>query len=400
MTTFPFDPTPETEIFSRIHQVRKTMTACGTEALFLTHKPDIYYFSGTAQDCYLYIPVDAEPVLFAKRYLPRVLVETPLSCIEPVDSVRQIPMIIQTRAKKMPKTCGLAFDVVPVKDYLFYQKLFKGTGLIDGSAIIETCRQIKSPFEIEQLEKAARVSARTFDYMGKNIRPDISEMEFCGMFESFARTLGHSGKLLTRHYRLEGFPFHLMSGKNGGMPGALDSPVCGTGTCNAYPYGAGPKLLKENEPVLIDFGTLLNGYHMDESRMFVMGKMPEKAMDASLVSIEILHRLLEKMTPGTSLADIFNLSVSLATSFGFEDSFLGLSDLKSKFIGHGIGLELVEAPVIAKGKKSILEPGMVFAVEPKFIFKDKFAAGVESVIHVTDTGGRFLSVTDHKVFVC
>ncbi len=88
----------------------------------------------------------------------------------------------------------------------------------------------------------------------------------------------------------------------------------------------------------------------------------------------------------------------MADRLGYGEQFLGLSGFKSKFLGHGIGLELVEDPIISKGRSTTLEPGMVFAVEPKFIFKDRFAAGIESVIQVTETGSRFLSVVPNKVF--
>jgi len=287
MKQYPFDPVPETEIISRIAALQGHMATLHLDALFLTHKPDIYYFSGTAQDCYLYIEKDQDPVLFVKRYLPRVQQETALAQIEPIESIKDIPPLIEHWFKKQPPTCGLAFDVVPVRDFHFYKRLFKATQFVDGSALIEACRQIKSSWEIGQMKKAAFVSKQTFDFMAKNIQPGISEMAFCGMFESFSRTLGHSGKLLARHYRLEVFPFHLMSGPNGGIPGALDSPVCGTGSSNAYPYGAGPRLLRENEPILIDFGTVIEGYHMDESRMFVMGKLADRAKSAAEVSLAI-----------------------------------------------------------------------------------------------------------------
>ena len=400
MPGYPFDPTPEPEILSRIQTLKIHMTGQGPDALFLTHKPDIYYFCGTAQDSYLYIEKDQDPILFVKRYLPRARQEAAFTRVEPVDSVKDIPKWISRQFKKLPATCGLAFDVVPVKDYQFYQHLFPGTEFKDGSPAIETCRQIKSAFEIEKLEAAALVSKQTFDFMEKNIRPGISEMEFCGMFEAFSRTLGHSGKLLTRHYRQEGFPFHVMSGKNGGLPGGLDSPLCGTGMSKAYPYGAGPKFMNENEPILVDFGTLLDGYHIDESRMFVMGKMEDKARDACLASIEILNRVKDKMAPGVLMGEVFDTAVHTAKQLNIEEWFLGLPDLKSKFIGHGIGIELVENPVLAQGRKEPLSPGMVFAVEPKFIFKDEFAAGIESMIHVTDKGSRFLSLTENKIFDC
>ncbi|WP_300457822.1 Xaa-Pro peptidase family protein [Desulfobacula sp.] len=400
MIQYPFDPTPETEITARITAAKKQMASLHLDALFLTHKPDIYYFTGTAQDCYLYIDKDHDPILFVKRYLPRAQMETALKTIVSIDSIKDIPGVIERNFQHHPDTCGLAFDVVPVKDFHFYQHLFKTTRFVNGSPVIEACRQIKSPWEIQQMKKAALVSKQTFAFMKETIKPGISEMAFCGMSEAYSRTLGHSGKLLTRHYRLEGFPFHLMSGKNGGLPGGLDSPVCGTGTSNAYPYGAGPKLIKENEPILIDFGTVLDGYHIDESRMFVMGKLPDKALEASKAAIEILHALLDKMAPGIPMGDIFETAVNVAEHLSFGDQFLGLPHLKSKFIGHGVGLELVENPVIAKGQKALLEPGMVLAIEPKFIFQDDFAAGIESMIHVTDKGSEFLSMTENKIFFC
>jgi Xaa-Pro aminopeptidase len=400
MKSYPFDPTPASEIFARIIALKHQMNAQGLDALFLTHKPDIYYFSGTAQDCYLYIEKNHDPVLFVKRYFPRAQHETALSHIESITSITQIPQLIESLFKKHPMNCGLAFDVVPVKDFKFYQGLFNSTSFVDGSPAIEACRQIKSDWEIGQLKKAALVSQKTFEFMENTIAPGISEMAFCGMFEAFSRTLGHSGKLMTRHYRSEGFPFHLLSGKNGGLPGALDSPLCGTGVSNAYPLGAGPKLIQKNEPILIDFGTIVDGYHMDETRMFVLGKMPKKAKTASLASIDILYALLDKMAPGIAIAEVFETALACSKNMGLEDQFLGLPDLKSKFIGHGVGLELVESPILAKNKKTILKPGMIFAVEPKFIFKNKFAAGIESVIHITDKGSKFLSITENKIFAC
>jgi Xaa-Pro aminopeptidase len=116
--------------------------------------------------------------------------------------------------------------------------------------------------------------------------------------------------------------------------------------------------------------------------------------------MEILYSILSLMKPGMVMGDVFDHSLQLAKKLGYEEQFLGLPDLKSIFIGHGTGLELVENPIISKGKKDILKPGMVFAVEPKFIFKNRFAAGIESVIQITDKGACFLSTTPHEIFIC
>jgi Xaa-Pro aminopeptidase len=403
---FPMNPdqlldiTPESEILARIHTLKIHMEGAGVQAILLTHKPDIYYFSGTAQDCYLYVCLDREPLLFVKRYLPRARLETPIKEIIPILSVRQIPPRIMAAHQRLPSTLGLAFDVLPVRDYQFYQGLFPSTAFLDGTPLVEACRGIKSVYEIQLMEAAAQVSKTTFDFMAQTLAPGISEMEFCGQIEAFARSHGHTGKLQMRHYRSEGFSFHLMSGKSGGLSGALDSPVCGTGSCTAYPFGAGPGLIQENEPILIDLGTMVKGYHMDESRMFVLGKMEPDAMAASLAAVEILDLVQEALKPDAVMEEIFEATVRCAGRMGYEQEYLGLPHLKSRFVGHGIGLELVENPMLAKGRTALLAPGMVFAVEPKFIFKDRFAAGIESVILVTDTGSRCLSQTAPRVFSC
>ncbi len=395
-----FLKTPKTEIESRISTLRHAMSSAGMDAVFLTHKPDIFYFSGTAQECYLMVYQDSDPVLYVKHFLPRALAETSIFRVKKIESVKEIFKNAAKDAGTRIKNCGLAFDVVPHRDFLFYESLFENTVFKDAAMLINACRQIKSDWEIARMEQAADLSKKTFDYMARAIEPGISEMEFCGMFETFARKYGHSGKLQVRHYRAEGFAFHLMSGRNGGLPGALDSPVCGTGTSCAYPYGAGPKQLAENEPILIDFGTVLNGYHMDESRMFVIGKMERAAMDACKASIDILYALVEMMKPGQAMAEVYDTAVAKAGRMGYESTFLGIPEQKAAFIGHGVGLELVEAPVVARKKQDVLLPGMVLAIEPKFIFKDRFAAGIESVVHITEKGARLLSVTDHKVFEC
>ncbi len=392
------DLTPVREIFDRILHLKDTMAEIGLDAIFLTHKPDIFYFSGTAQDAWLYVPVDDDPLLFVKRYLPRARLETGIRHVVPIDSVTRIPDRIKDFYSVPARSIGLAFDVVPVRDFEFFRTLFASAVFEDATPLIMACRRIKSDWEISRMESAASLSRDTFAFICENMVPGESEIAFCGRIEAFARANGHSGKLLVRHYRAEGFAHHLLSGSSGGLGGALDSPLSGAGTCSAYPFGAGHKLIQKNEPVLMDLGTMVNGYHMDETRMLVMGKMPAQARDAGQAAIDILHHVKEIMVPGTPVGQVFAAAMDRARKLGLGAHFLGLPDLKSRFIGHGIGLELVEEPILARGRQTELAPGMVFAVEPKFIFQDKFAAGIESVIHVTAQGSRFLSLTENRMF--
>ena len=397
MPLFPLDLVPESELTTRLTALRRLMAERSVDGLLLTHRPDLFYFTGTGQDGWAYVSQDKDPLVFIKRYLPRAAAETPLTVV-PVESVTRIPDEIVRAHGRLPKTMGLAFDLVPVRDYHFFDALFKGTLLCDGSKIILGCRSLKSAWEIQAMEAAAKVSAGVFEFMAAHLEPGLSETQFAGMIEAHARTLGHSGRIQMRHYRSEGFSFHIMSGRAGGMAGALDSPVSGTGTCTAYPFGAGPKIIEADEPVLVDFSCMVQGYHMDESRMLCAGTMPGDALDAGRAAMDLLFALKEAMVPGKAICDLFDLSVAEAKKYGLSKQYLGMPGHKARFVGHGIGLELVEPPILAPGRIRELAPGMTFAVEPKFVFENRFAAGIESVIRVTDNGAKFISVTPHKIF--
>jgi len=289
---------------------------------------------------------------------------------------------------------------MPVNDFAFYRSLFPDQQCVDGSPLIHKTRMIKSQWELLQMEKTAVISAKTFEYIRKTIRTGISEMEFGGMYETFARKIGHGGKLRVRDYQTEGYPWHVLSGISGGMVGLLDSPASGQGTSPAFPVGAGNKKLRADEPIMIDLTLVSNGYHMDETRMFAIGSMPQEAIDASFAIIDIHNEVLDHVKPGVPIKDLFDIARTGAEKRGYADPYLGPPGYKVQFIGHGIGLELIEQPILSVKETSLLEVGMTFALEPKMVFKNRFSAGVESVFTITETGHRLISQVPVEVFVC
>jgi Xaa-Pro aminopeptidase len=391
---------PSGEIDRRIKKIRKEIQDNGIDGLFIVQRVDLFYFSGTAQTGFLYIPAEGQPVLFIKRYLPRARKESSIKNIIEVKSIKEVPGLIVDFYGKLPGTMGFEFDVLPVRDFNFYKTLFDVVKFVDGSHLIHKVRMIKSDWEIEQIEKTAELSQKTFEYMKSAIRPGLTEMEFAGMYETFARKLGHGAKLRVRDYQTEGYPWHILSGTNGGLLGLLDSPASGEGTSAAFPCGGGNKLLAPDEPIMIDLGSVLNGYHMDETRMFAIESMPGRAMDACRAAIEIHDAVLEKVKPGISIDELFLHSVETANSLGYAEPYLGPSGHEVNFVGHGIGLELIEHPIIARGKDVLLKPGMTFALEPKMVFENEFSAGIESVFLVTDTGARLISKVPQEIFIC
>ena len=216
------------------------------------------------------------------------------------------------------------FDVLPVKTFNFYRSLFPAKEFVDGSPSILAVRMIKSGWEIEQMERTAYMSRQTFEYMKTIIRPGLTEMEFAGMYEIFARRLGHGAGLRVFGIILpEGYPWHVLSGVSGGLVGLLDSPASGEGTSVAFPCGAGNKLLAPDEPIMVDLGSVLNGYHMDETRMFAIGSMPDKALKACRAAIQIHDSVLEKVKPGITAGELFKHAESLLNRWVMPNFFWG-----------------------------------------------------------------------------
>jgi Xaa-Pro dipeptidase len=391
--------TPAKEINNRILEIQKKIRASGMDCIFIVQRMDLYYFSGTAQNAYLYIPAEGEPLLLVKKYLPRAKEETSIKNVTGINSVKEVPGRISDFYGRLPKIMGFEMDVMPVNDFNFFRTLFNASEYRDASSLIHSIRMIKSDWEIEQIEKVTELSYKTFNYIEKELRPGLSEIEFAGMYETYSRSLGHQAGLRNRNYMAELYNWHILSGKSGGIIGLLDSPASGEGTSPSFPTGAGRKKIRKNEPVMIDIGFVYNGYHIDETRMFAIEKMPQKALSACEASIEIHNSVIEKARPGVSIGELFEHAVEKAGTLGYKESFLGPPGYKVTFIGHGVGLELVEPPILAWNRDDLLMPGMVFALEPKLVFKNEFSAGIESMFMITDTGSRILSKVPVKVFI-
>ena len=391
---------PYSEIKNRISVIQRQMQENNIDALCVLQHSDLYYFSGTAQNGLLFIPAEGVPLLFIIKYLPRAQKESPIDDIIGIRSIRDVPGLLMDYRVHNIETLAFEFDVLPVRDFEYYKTLFSAKIYVDGSGLILKTRMIKSSWEIEQMEKSAELSCRTFEYIRSSIRPGYTEIEFSGMYETFARKHGHDGFLKVRNYREKAYNWHILSGKSGGIVGILDAPASGEGTSPAFPNGAGNRIIQSNEPIMVDLGTVINGYHTDETRMFAIGSMPDEAMNACMASIDIHDYVLDRARPGIPVHELYDISVKRAETLGVLPQYLGPEDEKVIFVGHGIGLELVEQPIIARGKGTVLEPGMTLSLEPKLVYRDRFSAGIESVFAVTETGCRLISRVPVDVIIC
>ena len=162
------------------------------------------------------------------------------------------------------------------------------------------------------------------------------------------------------------------------------------------PHGAGWKRIGRNEVVYIDYTCVINGYTADGARMFVIGDVSPELRAAHEASLAIQRELVGMLRPGTVCEAVYLRAEALARDLGLAEHFMGLGPDRVRFIGHGVGLELDEYPIFAKGVNTVLEPGMTFALEPKFVFPEG-AIGTENTFLLTGDGVRVLTRAPEEI---
>jgi Xaa-Pro dipeptidase len=409
---------PKEEIEDRLTKLRKGMEKEGMEAFLVVQKMDCYYLSGTAQDGLLFVPLEGKPLLMVRREVERARVESPLEEVLGYKSAREIPSLIRDHWGRLPKTLGLELDVLPVRDYFRYQDLFQGASFMDASPVIRDIRKIKSPFEIELMRVAGEIGKKVYQEAREILKEGMTEIEFGGLLEAAAKRYGHEGLLRVRSLNYEAYTWHVLSGPSGGIVSQSDSPMGGLGLSPAFPVGASRRVMKAHEPILVDFGTCYHGYQADETRMFSIGEMGKKFIDAYDACREIHDAVLKETRPGADCEAIFQKTLRLAEQLGYGPStalrpfdeaqgrlcsghggsYLGPPGLQTRFVAHGIGLELNEFPFLAKGQSYPLEEGMTFAVEPKIVFPGEGSVGIENTVLVTRDGYEILTPLEQDIF--
>jgi Xaa-Pro dipeptidase len=378
--------TPKSEIDQRIDKLKKQLEENNIDAALIVQRADLFYFTGTVQDAHLCVPVDSDPILMIFKSLERAVAESPLSRIAPLNSPKDIIEVLSQYGYVLPQSIGLELDVLPANLYFNYQHLFAGRNLVDISDLIRRVRAIKSPYEIEMMRRAARLSDRVAARVTGLLREGMTELELAGQVEAEARKLGHQGIVRMRMWGSEMFYGHLLAGPSGAVPSFLSSPTGGTGANPAVAQGPGFRPIQRHEPVLVDYVFALNGYYSDHARIFSIGELPDALMAAHTAMLDVQALIKRAAKPGVKSGDIYDLALERTTALGYDKNFMGVGKKRIRFVGHGIGVELDEYPFLAAGQNLELQENMTLALEPKLIFPEKGVVGIENTHVVTRDG--------------
>jgi Xaa-Pro aminopeptidase len=181
-------------------------------------------------------------------------------------------------------------------------------------------------------------------------------------------------------------------GESSLYPTYFDGPGGNYGMSPAMPFwGSRERKLKKGDLVFVDVAFGLDGYHTDKTMSYMFGKsIPEKAIAEHDKCIEIQKRTAALLKPGAIPANIYR-EVMDALDNEFLVNFMGYGNRRVKFLGHGIGLQIDETPVLAAGFEEPIEEGMVFAIEPKKGISGVGMVGTENTYLVSAEGGQCLT---------
>lgn len=389
---------PRDELFRRKTVLQEKLQMLQLDGVLLAQNMSIYYYSGTLQCQYVYIPASGEAYGLTRRNMVRAQHESGI-IVMPMGGFSGMSKLLAD-AGYAPKTLGLELDILPTALYFRLAAAFAGVELKDCSTIVREARQVKSAYELELFQEAAKQVDSLHRLVPSLLYAGKDELELASECEAILRKLGHQGSARMRGFSQEMFYGHLLSGQSGAVSSFLDSPTGGMGVSPAAPQGAGKKAIRAGEPVTVDYGGIFNGYIVDQTRLYSVGRLEDQLNIAFETALAVQERVVSLLKPGTTGNEIYLAALDVAEKAALSQFFMGVGDTQAKYVGHGVGLEFDEFPILAKGSGHRLEENMVVAVEPKFTFPGLGVVGIENTWHITANGAKKICITpDEHIIV-
>ncbi len=371
-------------------RVKKFQEALKADCALLIHPPDIYYYCGSKQEGFLFIPKEGEPKFLVLKHVERAQWECPFEVV-PLKSVRILGEVLKDLHTNL-RTIATELDVISLALYNRIRKAIPDSEFVDASQVIRMQKAVKSKWEIEILKTCGKMVQKAYEKTVEMAKEGMTELELNAIAMAELRKQGHEYGEVMRGGRMEGFVGHILSGPAAAIPSYMNAPLNGIGISSAMPAGPSFKKIEKGETILFDFFGTHMGYLVDMTRTFSIGPIPQKMKDAYKVVREIHQYLKENLKAGVNALDVFNGVMQLVQKTPFAENFMGYPGNKVNFIGHGVGTEINDFPFLAKGLEMELKENMVIAVEPKFLFPGEGAVGLENTYLITSEGA--LSLTE------
>jgi Xaa-Pro aminopeptidase len=371
----------------RVEAIRKSLKEAGADAFICYSYPNYRYLSGfTGSLAILLISTERAIIMSDFRYRTQIAEEVGEFEFVEIKGPPEETVFGQIGGLKISK---LAFEsrhltyrnyaqlkradsleLIPTEDWVEYRnyaqlKRADSLELIPTEDWVEDLRAVKDDSEIGLIEKAASIADAALERVVGKIWPGMTEQQVANRIKVMILSLG--GKK-------EAFDLIVASGPRSAMP---------HGASSDRPIEAG-------EPIVIDIGAQFEGYHSDLTRTVWLDKMRSRQVVEIYDIVENAQAAaIGAIRPGMPCAEVDAVARDLIAEAGYGELF-------GHGLGHGVGLEVHESPVISRLGKGKVKPGMVFTVEPGIYIPGVGGVRIEDMIVVTDDGCRRLVGSAHR----
>ncbi len=341
--------------------MRRRLRGWGADALLVTNRKDIRYLTGfIGDDSWAVVPAGrgAVTVISDLRFQQQIQREAPHVAVR----MRRAGLSVELAQWVKRAGCqriAIQRDWVTLAQHkaLVKQVGAKRLKPVDDGLLQQ--RAVKTPDELWAIRRALKIQQEAFKRMVQWIKPGISEQAVAAYLEYQMRLLGADGC---------SFPSIVAVGSNAALPHAIP----------------GARKVKRGLIVLVDWGARYKGYCGDLTRVICIGQMPKRMQRVYQVVLEAQRAAIDAIKPGVALKAIDAVARGVIEQAGYGDRF-------GHSLGHGLGLNVHEQPVLSAKAKGVLEPGQVVTVEPGVYLPGVGGVRIEDDVLVTDRGRRVLS---------
>lgn len=375
------------EMALRVSRIARKLKDNGIGAILISDNANLYYTSGRVYSGYTYITADGAVTYFVKR---------------PVglkgDNVKYIrkPEQIAEMLNVKPEVLALELDVTSYSDIQRLSKVFPEAKIVNGSTLMRQCRAVKTEYEIGKIKESGVHHDMAYSRIKRLYTTGMTDVELQIEIERVLRCEGCLGQFRVSGGSMELFMGNILCGDNADNPTPYDFAMGGAGLDYSLPVGCNGSEILRGNTVMVDMCGNFTGYMTDMTRVYYVGDLDERARKAHELSIAIHRRLEKEGVAGVEAKSLYEIAHKMVEEAGMGEYFMGHTQ-KAGFIGHGVGIEVNEAPVLAPRSRDILEEGNVIAIEPKFVIPHVGAVGVENTYVVRKDGLERLTNSPEEI---
>ena len=390
---------PVSELEERRTRMASSLTEQGLESALIDDPVELYWLTGGRQNGMMLIGAEGSDIQhthWVRKSLERARYESG-------GNDAPDPIVAQPKTRQLTEALrslgvnsapAMLAGKMPHERWQFFSRRLASLGEIqDSTYLMYGLRETKSAWELEMHRESGRINAEMFEAVQEVGGEGRTELEMAAAADEISRSAGFGGRIRMRRWPMDCDRVVIAAGRSGAVPSYFDSAIGGLGASPISSLGAGHAKVESGEPVIVDIVHLHRGYVSDCTRMFCAGRLDEESVRKLDDMAEIRDEVVSRLGKGDDCSEAWRIGNGMANEMGYSNHLMGMTPNQAVFLGHSVGLELDETPVVADRFDRELPIGGTMAIEPKVIY-DSGAIGTEDTFARTPDGMECLTMGD------